>query len=320
MPATPASTSAARKTVRDEPVAPARNDRALSSLSPACADPGVLRVDSRWYMACTGSGDGNLYPIFESSNLASWRRVGWIFAADAARPTWGTANYWAPELHTTPTGFAAYFSMRNGATNAIGVATAASVLGPYSDVGAPLLAPARGASDAHLLTDAGGTRYLYYKLEGKPASIWVHELSDDGLSALAGPGEQVLAATEPWEQEVVEAPWVHYHSGFYYLFYSGARYCDASYAVGVARSTRPTGPFEKRPLPIVTGGAHWVGPGHVAITTGAGERLYLAYHAYDLTDGTPSCDAAAPDDNNRRQVRVDRLVFEDGWPRVLAEL
>ena len=304
---------------RPEVVWPARRDRALSGLSPACADPGVLRVDARWYMACTGSVDGNLYPIFESTNLASWRRAGWIFPADAVHPTWGTANYWAPELHSTPTGFAAYFTMRNGASNAIGVATASSVLGPYTDVGAPLLAPARGASDAHVLTDARGARDLYYKLEGKPASIWVDELSDDALSAPAGDGQQILTATEPWEHGVVEAPWVHYESGFYYLFYSGARYCDASYAVGVARSTRPTGPFEKRPLPIVTAGSQWVGPGHVAITTGAGGRLYLAYHAYDLSDGTPSCAAGAPDDNNRRQVRLDRLVFEDGWPRVIAE-
>jgi beta-xylosidase len=288
--------------------------------SPPCADPGVLRADTRWYLACTGSAGENLYPIFESTDLASWRRAGSVFTADAPRPVWGTGNYWAPELHPTPTGFAAYFTMRNGAKNAIGVATASSVLGPYSDAGAPVLAPARGASDAHVLLDTDGARYLYYKLDGKPASIWVHALSEDGLSALPGPGRQLLAAREPWEHGVVEAPWVHRRGGFYYLFYSAARYCDASYAVGVARSTSPLGPFERLPLPIVTAGSQWVGPGHVAITTGPDERLYLVYHAYQLADGTPTCAENAAGDNNRRRVRVDRLIFEHGWPRVRAEL
>jgi beta-xylosidase len=320
-PAEPAPRIAARTTVRDEAAttAAARRDRAMPRLSPACPDPGVLRVETRWYMTCTGGGDGNLYPIFESTNLASWRRAGWIFAADAPRPAWGTGNYWAPELHPTPTGFAAYFSMRNGTKNAIGVATASSVLGPYTDAGAPLLAPARGASDAHVLIDTGGSRYLYYKLEGKPGSIWVHELSDDGLSALPGSGRRLLAATEPWEQGVVEAPWVHHQAGFYYLFYSAAQYCDASYAVGVARSTSPLGPFEKLPRPIAIAGAQWVGPGHVAITTGPDDRLYLVHHAYQLADGTPTCAEGAEGDNNQRRVRVDRLVFEHGWPRVIAQ-
>ena len=277
-----------------------------------CADPAVSRAGRRWYMTCTGGRRGNIYPIYESSNLATWRRVAWVFPGQ--RPAWADGNHWSPELHTTSDGFAAYFTMRvTDGRRAIGIATARTIAGPYRDAGAPLITPSEGASDPHVLVDRG-RRYLYFKSEEVPPSIQVQALTDDGL-AIVGDAKRVLVA-EAGEQDNVEAPWVIREGEYFYLFYSSAEYCDPDYAIRVARSRSAFGPFEKRAQPLVAGGATWAAPGHVSITQGpAGER-FAVYHAYRVAEGMPSCDG----EHGRRHVRLDRLEFEGGWPRVLAKL
>ncbi|MBA2539408.1 MAG: family 43 glycosylhydrolase [Deltaproteobacteria bacterium] len=298
------------------PAAPTPERRAGAIANPVlenCADPAVSRVGTRWYMTCTGGRAGNIYPIYVSSNLASWRQVAWVFPGE--RPVWADGHDWSPELHPTPDGFAAYFTMRvTDARHAIGIATATAVAGPYRDEGAPLIAPREGASDPHVLVE-GGRRYLYFKSEQVPPSIHVQALADDGRT-IAGDAKPVLVA-EPREQDNIEAPWVIREGAYYYLFYSSARYCDPDYSIRVARSRSAFGPFEKRPQPLVAGGATWAAPGHVSITQGpAGER-FVVYHAYRVSEGMPSCDG---EPGGRRHVRVDRLEFADGWPRVPAKL
>ena len=280
-----------------------------------CADPSVLQDGNRWVMTCTGNRDGNLYPMHVSTDLTTWRSAGWIFRS-GQRPAWGTGHYWAPELHRTRYGVAAYFSMRaDNGRNAIGVATAPSVDGPYRDIGKPLVAPDGGASDAHVLVD-GEQRFLYFKRDDERA-LWVQPLSADGRST-RDEAQRVLVATEDWEHGNVEAPSVLREGDFYYLFYSGARYCDSGYALGVARARSPLGPFEKLGVPVLRGTVGWLGPGHSTVVTGAGNERYLAYHAYHEAEGTPSCKAGAPADNNRRHVRIEPLVFDGGWPLVGA--
>ncbi len=280
-----------------------------------CADPSVLRDGARWYMTCTGGSGGNVFPIYASADLEQWQRVSWIFPAERGRPAWATGNHWAPELRRVGDRYVAYFSMRGRRANAIGVATATTVLGPYTDRGTPLVTHATGASDAHVV-DAAGTAYLYYKVESEPAEIWAQPLAADGLE-LAGPATKVLAASEPWEHAVVEAPVVVREGPTYFLIYSGARYCGTEYALGVARAPSPLGPFEKRAAPILRGGTAWAGPGHASLVDDARGALRIAYHAYRSSAGTPTCEPDQPDDNNRRDVRIDRLVFEHGWPRVV---
>ena len=284
----------------------------------SCADPGVLRHADHWYLTCTGGSAGNLFPIYESTDLLSWNRVGWIFPAGTG-PTWASGNYWAPELHEVGGKFVAYFSAKNGERNAVGAASATTVLGPYTDRGSALVPRAASTIDAHVLVAPDATPYLYFKLEGEPDTIWGHSLTSDGLAMTAGPSTKLLTATEPWENNVVEAPWVIHDGGSYFMFYSGAAYCNASYAVGVARAASPLGPFEKKPTPVLDSGTRWVGPGHNAVTRGPDGRDYLVYHAYQLAEGTPAC-AGGTGDNNKRHTLIDRVVIEDDWPRVISNL
>jgi len=283
-----------------------------------CADPGVLRDGERWYLTCTGGSGGNQYPIYASSDLVDWERVGWIFPAGSA-PAWASGNFWAPELHAIGGRYVAYFSAKYGDHNAVGVASADSVLGPYVDRGSPLIPRAASTIDASALVASDGTPYVYFKLEGSPDTIWAHALAPDGLALTTGPSTQLLASGLAWENGVVEAPWVIEHAGSFFLFYSGAAYCNASYAVGVARSASPLGPFTKHGAPILASGERWVGPGHNAVTRGPDGLDYVVYHAYQLTEGTPAC-AGGTGDNNHRHTLIDRVVIEDGWPKVISNL
>lgn len=129
-----------------------------------CADPSVMRHGDRWYMSCTGGTGGNLFPVYESSNLLEWTRVSWVFPAGAPRPTWANANWWAPALHHIDGGFAAYFSARSTSgtmKNAVGVATSSSITGPFTDRGTPVVQRTSSAIDANVVKAADGVRYLY---------------------------------------------------------------------------------------------------------------------------------------------------------------
>jgi serine/threonine protein kinase/GH43 family beta-xylosidase len=317
VPAEPPAPSAASSQARPAPMQRRSSpSRPLPNpLLEDCADPSIVHADASYYLACTGTRGGNTYPLYRSADLASWQRVGWIFSA-GQRPMWAMGNYWAPEIHRAATGYAAYFSMRaRGGQNAIGVATAPSVEGPYVAAPSPLTAPAGGASDAHVLV-VDNERYLYYKRDKQPSSIWAQRLTGNGV-AVEGEPVLVLAATQPWEHGNVEAPLVIRDGDFFYLFYSAARYCERDYAIGVARARSPLGPFEKVTMPILRSGTEWLAPGHTTAVNRDGER-FLAYHAYRRSEGEPSCSRSGR--NSRRHTRIDRLVFTNGWPQVLAKL
>src|SRR5690349_9582614 len=78
-----------------------------------CADPGVMRDGMTWYLTCTGGGGGNHFTTYTSTDLQHWAKAGAIFPVNmpATRaPQWATGDWWAPELHHVPGGFAAFYS------------------------------------------------------------------------------------------------------------------------------------------------------------------------------------------------------------------
>lgn len=291
-----------------------------------CADPAVMRDGAKWYLTCTGGdGQGNLFPIYASTNLLAWERVGEVFKKGQV-PTWANGNWWAPELHHLGGKFVAVFNAKSKTTgkNAVGIAFGASPKGPFVDKGSALVSyPSYSSIDAHLIHDDAGKPVLYYKNEleknGQGADvIRVVRLTEDGR-ATKGDAKTVLTTGQKWEGGVVEGGWVTKRGGFYYLFYSGNAYCNGTYAVGVARSRSPFGPFDKKGGPILKSGARWAGPGHNAITTGPDGRTWIVYHAYKLSEGEPRCQEPT-NDNDKRHTLVDRITWKNGWPVVNARL
>lgn len=276
-----------------------------------CADPGVVRDGDRYVMSCTSGNAADAFPIYVSHDLASWTAHGHILPA-AARPGWARGDFWAPEIHRVGAGWVAYWSARGADGKlAIGAATAADPLGPYTALAQPLVHDAGvGLIDASEYTAPDGTPYLLWKedgnAQGQATPIHARALAADGLS-LVGARATLVTNDQPWEGNLVEAPWMIAHAGSYYLFYSGNAYYDGRYAIGVARASSPLGPFTKLAQPIVTTGGDWVGPGHCSVVDGSADT-YVVYHAWRAGH------VNGPGDE--RLVLVDQVQWQGGWPVV----
>ncbi|WNG38015.1 family 43 glycosylhydrolase [Archangium violaceum] len=272
-----------------------------------CADPGVIHDGTQYVAACTSGGAADAFPLRTSRDLVNWTYAGVIFPS-ARKPTWATGDYWAPEIHKVGTRYIAYYTARhtNGKLS-IGAATSTSALGPFTDLGRPLVHDTgMGMIDATFFRDTAGTPYLVWKADGnavgQPTPIYGQQLSADGLS-LVGTRRTLITNNLGWEGGVVEAPWVVARGGYYYLFYSGNAYYNSTYAVGVARASSPLGPYTKLSAPILRTGGGWTGPGHNSVVTGPGGDTYMVYHAWNSA-------------HTARVMLVDAITWPNGWPAV----
>lgn len=275
-----------------------------------CADPGVIHDGNRFVAACTGGG----FPTFTSPDLVYWTASGHLFDAKS-RPRWASMNFWAPEIHHIGTGFVAYFaafSPKRGKM-CIGAARATSATGPWSDLGRPLVCDGHvGLIDPNAYTDASGRHFLYYKTDAnalrpqEKTVVYGHQLGADGVS-FVGHRHPLLKNTLGWEGDVVEAPFVVGRGKYTFMFYSGFRYCNGTYGVGIARALSPLGPFRKKGAPILHSNASWSGPGHNSVVRTGGHD-WIVYHAWK---GAHQCT-----DGGNRSLMIDRIGWSKGWPSI----
>ena len=154
--------------------------------------------------------------------------------------------------------------------------------------------------------------------------IWMSEISvtADGISVVSSP-EVILDSTGLWwidswidNGSLIEGPELIKPEGssFYYLFFASGKYCQDSYAEGVARSQNLWGPYEKMGVPLLSTGAvgngmansntdKLIGPGHGSLQNDlATGELYMMWHA----SVGHNCD---------RYPFTTRILFgEDEWP------
>jgi beta-xylosidase len=273
----------------------------------------VLRAGGLYYLYCTSGRAPHAFPIRVSPDLLRWEFAGSIFPA-GERPGWARNDFWAPEVHRIGRRYVAYYTARDATRRlCIGAACADTPLGPWTDLGRPLLRDDRvGMIDSHCFEDRDGRRYLYWKADGNDlrpkerTPIYVQELGGDGQS-LSGPRRAVLENDRDWEGDLVEGPWVVRRGRYYYLFYSGNAFWNEHYAVGVARSTSPFGPFVKREETVVRRDENWLGPGHGSVVRARDGHDYYVYHAWQR---------GRVGGKNPRLLLMDRIHWEDGWPRI----
>lgn len=285
-------------------------------------DPGIIRVDDTYYAYSTNSASRNV-PLAISTNLINWE-----YKSDAmpSLPGWaqlGGSYIWAPEVIEIDGRYVLYFTARDKEADrqCIGVAVSDKPEGKFRPAGdAPLVCQVQegGSIDASPFRDADGTLYLYWKNDGNCCNIatylYVQELSDDGLSLLGEP-VRLVRNDRAWEGRVVEAPTMWLEDGNYTLFFSANNYGDMSYAVGYAVCQSAVGPCEDAPenpilASVTDGGEPVIGPGHQTIVADDEGELWLAYHAWQVTSsGTRG---------GSRYMWLDRLIWEDGAPRVLG--
>lgn len=299
----------------------AAGQRRATYTNPAMAgdfpDPSIIRVGRDYWAAATSSEWAPEFPILHSRDLVNWEVVGAVFQK---HPEWSTGSYWAPEISQDRGRFFIYYAARKkGGPLCVAVATASRPQGPYTDHG-PLVCQEVGSIDPFPVTDENGQRYLLWKEDGNSVSkrtpIWAQRLSEDG-TRLVGERRELFHNDQAWEKHdtlpygnLVEGPAVVRRNGWFYIFYSGNFCCarECNYMLGVARSRKLLGPWEKNPAnPILRGNETWKCPGHGTVVRDARGRDFLLYHAYKRDDFVYV----------GRQALLDEINWGTGdWPTI----
>lgn len=276
-------------------------------------DPTVIRVGNIFYLYSTE----NIHnvPIFRSQDLITWRLSGRCFTDDTRPQMVPGGGIWAPDINKIGDKYVLYYSKSTWGGEwecGIGVATADSPLGPFTDVG-PLFISSeidvQNSIDPFFIED-NDRKYLFW---GSFRGIYAIELSEDGLNVKEGASKRKVAGTR------TEGTTIHKRGNYYYLIGSAGSCCEganSTYHLLVARSKRLLGPYYDRSGNAATSNhfemllqrnEHVIGPGHCSevFQDDAGQD-WILYHGYDAND---------PDAG--RKVYLDRIQWdENDWPYI----
>jgi beta-xylosidase len=287
-------------------------------------DPSVIRVGGEFWAATTTGGWAPHFALLRSRDLVNWEKAGYVFQT---RPAWAKGDFWAPEIIADGGRFLVFYTARRDegpkkrGTLCVAVATAVAPAGPYTDHG-PLTCqiPERanvGSIDADFIRDERGDPYLVWKADGndaepdEPTSIYAQQLSADGTKLLGKRREILRNTLSSWEHHVTEGSFILRRGDWFYHFYSGNACCGraCSYALGVARSHKLLGPWEKyNKNPIIAANREWQCPGHGSIVETEDGRDFLLYHSYRQRRDTFQIG---------REAVLDEVTWgADGWPMV----
>jgi xylan 1,4-beta-xylosidase len=274
-------------------------------------DPSIIRVGGDYWATATSSDWAPEFPIMHSRDLVNWEVWGAVFQK---RPDWSNGNYWAPEISEYRGRYFVYYvgHKKQDGPLCVAVATARKPDGPYTDHG-PIICQDDGSIDPVAVTDERGERYLVWKEDGnsrnQPTPIWAQKLSSDGTK-LTGARQELIRNDAKWEAQLVEGPFILRRNGWFYMFYSGNACCgrECNYALGVARSRKLLGPWEKNPgNPILRGNETWKCPGHGSIVSDQNGKDFLLYHAYHARDTVYV----------GREALLDEVSWgKGGWPSI----
>ncbi len=280
-------------------------------------DPSIIKDGDTFYLFSTGQG----IQLRVSKDLRVWQSAGQIFAT---KPAWITTtdasdpnNLWAPEVRFFGGKFHLFYAASKFGSNVscIGHATKTALgsADSWVDLGALFCSNVSGpaqdfnALDPDPFEDQQGKLWLSF------GSFWsglkLFRLDSDGLRD--GPDFFSLATRD---NTAVEAPHLHYHDGFYFLFESVDFCCqgiNSTYKIMVGRSSEVSGPYLDQSGALLSdgggtlvlqGAGRWRGPGHNAILQD-GARTYNVYHSYDANNGgIPT-------------LRISELTWSsDNWP------
>jgi hypothetical protein len=160
-------------------------------------DPAVLRTEEGWWLVATSNDAPDAFPVLFSADLQRWEPRGFIFP-EGATPAWAAtgrhvADFWAPEMARVGDEYwLAYTARQTNNALAIGLAKAPAPLGPWTDLGQPLITggitfpphdPANGAPlpmsggviDSHIFIDADGQPFLFWKADTN--GVWPRPLA-----------------------------------------------------------------------------------------------------------------------------------------------
>ncbi|WP_063867615.1 carbohydrate-binding protein [Paenibacillus sp. Soil766] len=280
------------------------------------ADPNAMVYNGRVYVYMTNdvfeyNADGtikdngyskiNKITVVSSDDMINWTDHGEIPVAGAQGAAKWANNSWAPAAaHKTIDGKEKFFLYFADSANGIGVLTADSPIGPFTDpIGKALVnRNTPGASDVTwlfdpaVLVDDDGSGYIYFGggvptgKEADPGTARVAKLGADMISLdLTASGGTLGRINPPW---LFEDSGIHKYNGKYYYSYctnfsSGHPADIPTGTIAYMVSDNPMGPFTyvKTILPNPASFFGVGGNNHHAVFE-FNDQWYIVYHAQTL--------------------------------------
>ncbi len=302
------------------------------------ADPGVMGYDGRIYIYMTddhleysnGEVTNNTYSkinclrVISSADMVNWTDHGLINVAGSNGIAKWAGCSWAPTAcHKKIDGKEKFFLYFANNANGIGVLTADSPIGPWSDPNGKALIDRRTTNctdipwvfDPAVLVDDDGTGYLYFgggvpeingtKQSANPKSARVVKLGAN-MTSLAG------------DPQLIDAPYIFEDSGinkidgkYYYSYCSNWSTGGNPYGMNAASieymvSDSPMGPYTYAGEVFQNIGKFFgtTGNNHHTIMQFKGQ-FYLFYHAQYLQDQMGI-------EGGYRSTHIDELSYQDG--------
>lgn len=272
-------------------------------------DPSIIKEGDYYYVYSTG----DRIAMRRSSDLYHWEFLGSVLPSI---PSWvqskisGVSNLWAPGpiFHNGKYYLCYSGSLWGTNTSTIGLLSNMT-LDPdnldYNWVDEGEIISSAGVSvpyntiDGEFVFDAGGGLWLVFGSFWN--GIYIVELNPATVKPYNNPPAVTHLAARPGVQyNPIEAPYILYRNGYYYLFVNYDSCCqgvDSTYKIMVGRSTSITGPYrDKNNVQMTNGGGtlfvdtagRWIGPGHLSVVSDGGQD-FMTFHAYDgLDNGTPT--------------------------------
>ena len=299
-------------------------------------DPSTLIKEGNAYWVF---GTGRGCPAFSSTDRLRWTARGTVFPT---LPVWTKevvpgntrGNLWAPDIRRFHGKYHLYYSVSTFGSNvsAIGLATSPTLDPPaWQDQGLVLRSEAHNdfnAIDPGITLGPDGRIWLVF------GSFWsgikMIELNPATGKRLSPTSPLYALAKHPQDRNnAIEAPFLYYHAGYYYLFVNWDYCCrgpKSTYNIRVGRSARVTGPYrDKEGVDLLQGGGSLllgsvpddgsgkpfdakVGPGHAGILADNGiERFSFHYES-------------VRDRGGKTQMEIRTVAWgHDGWPQILPE-
>lgn len=288
------------------------------------ADPEIMysHQTKQYYIYPTSDGfpgwGGSYFKVFSSKDLKTWKEEKVILDMNKD-VAWADGNAWAPCIEEKKIDgkykYFFYYSANPVTNNGkqIGVAIADSPIGPFTDLGKPIITSSpvgHGQQiDVDVFTDpVSGKSFLYWG-NGYMAGA---ELNDDMVSVK----EETIKVMTPEGGTLQtyafrEAPYVFYRKGVYYFLWSVDDTGSPNYHVAYGTSDSPLGPIRVAKEPVILKQVpekEIYGPAHCSVLQAPGKKdnWYIVYHRINkeyLQNGP----------GWHREVCIDRMEFnKDG--------
>lgn len=252
------------------------------------ADPFILENNGVFYIYGTSARNGII--VYKSSDLKNWKGPCGATEGLALHKSnsWGSKNFWAPEVYKIGNRFLMTYS----AEEQIAYAWSNSPTGPFINTDKTPYLNEKGI-DSHIFIDNDGTPYMFWVRFDGGNVIFQAEMSKDLKTIKMDTVKQIIKVREgTWEKtksdpvaNVAEGPFIIKRNNIYYLTYSCNHYQSPDYAVGYATASSLKGPwtrYDKNPILLNHGG--YRGTGHHALLKTSKGKWYIVYHAHYSKD------------------------------------